>query len=302
MIISEKLAEKKYAKSVKFGENGIGISVEGLAMSSENFINKDFCGNVYEISQLNRKSKSALAIMYDVIRSHIIRDADGKINFKYFELPLVISNNFSAKDFIELWGNVAEEIFFTFGIKLAWEYVENTADHCKQFLEDKEIYQTVQIFECSQELFYCLYSLSLDLIEDPQKEKPFTTQILFSDKKLTPPESRRVRNGKAEKAKTVDNKEKKEQEQKTAEKTSKELEEKTAEVEKLKKEVEKKDKQLNKKQIDKFNDEALFSIANCVEFLVKKHCPVPAEFDFSTFEADLFKVISAHWDLKILDK
>ena len=99
-----------------------------------------------------------------------------------------------------------------------------------------------------------------------------------------------------------ENKEKKEEEKKVAEKNSKELEEKKDEVEKLKKEVAKKDEQLNKKQIDKFNDEALFSIADCVEFLVKKHCPIPEDFDFSTFEADLFKVISAHWDLKILDK
>ena len=95
---------------------------------------------------------------------------------------------------------------------------------------------------------------------------------------------------------------KKEQEKKEAEKTSKELEEKTAEVEKLKKEVAKKDEQLNKKAIAEFNDEALFTIADCVEVLIKKHCPIPAEFDFSAFEADLFMVISAHWDLKILDK
>ena len=122
------------------------------------------------------------------------------------------------------------------------------------------------------------------------------------------------RNGKVEKAKTAENKEKENQkqkaaeknskeleEQKTAEDTNKKLEEKTAEIQKLKKEVKEKQDQLNKKQIDKFNDEALFSIADCIEFLVKKHCPIPADFDFSTFEADLFKVISAHWDLKILD-
>ena len=39
-----------------------------------------------------------------------------------------------------------------------------------------------------------------------------------------------------------------------------------------------------------------------IEVLVKKYCPIPAEFDFSAFENDLFQVISAHWDLKILDK
>ena len=74
------------------------------------------------------------------------------------------------------------------------------------------------------------------------------------------------------------------------------------EVEMLKKEVAKKDEQLNKKAIAEFNDDALFTIADCVEVLIKKHCPIPAEFDFSAFENDLFKVINSHWDLKVLDK
>ena len=110
------------------------------------------------------------------------------------------------------------------------------------------------------------------------------------------------RDGKKEKAKTEENKTKKEVEKKEVEKTSKALEEKNAEVESLKKEVAKKDEQLNKKAIAEFNDEALFTIADCIEFLIKKHCPVPAEFDFSSFESDLFQVISSHWDLKVLDK
>ena len=110
------------------------------------------------------------------------------------------------------------------------------------------------------------------------------------------------RDGKAEKAKTAENKVKEENEKKEAEKTSKELEEKTSEIETLKKEVEKKTEQLNKKAIAEFNDDALFTIADCVEVLIKKHCPIPAEFDFSAFESDLFQVISSHWDLKVLDK
>ena len=92
------------------------------------------------------------------------------------------------------------------------------------------------------------------------------------------------------------------EEKKEAEKTSKELEEKTSEIETLKKEVAKKDEQLNKKAIAEFNDDALFTIADCVEVLIKKHCPIPAEFDFSSFENDLFQVINSHWDLKVLDK
>lgn len=110
------------------------------------------------------------------------------------------------------------------------------------------------------------------------------------------------RNGKEEKAKTEENKTKKEQEKKSAEKTSKALEEKTAEVETLKKEVAKKDEQLNKKAIDEFNDDALITIAASIEFLVKKHCPIPSDFNFASFENDLFKVIDSHWDLKVLDK
>ena len=162
---------------------------------------------------------------------------------------------------------------------------------------------------------------------DDVKGDFYTVCITVSDKKIEPPKGLVVktfdfsdvdtskllkRDGKAEKAKTAENKEKKEQEQKTVEektkdleKKTKDLEEKTAEVEKLKKEVAKKDEQLSKKEkkeIDDFNDEALISISNCIEFLIKKHCPIPQEFEFAAFETDLFKVISAHWDLKILDK
>ena len=107
------------------------------------------------------------------------------------------------------------------------------------------------------------------------------------------------RDGKAEKAKTAENK--KAEAEKTAEvaETSKALEEKTAEVEALKKEVAKKDEQLNKKAIAEFNDEALLSIADCIETLIKKHCKmVPANFDFSAFETDLFKAIENKWTLE----
>ena len=152
---------------------------------------------------------------------------------------------------------------------------------------------------------------------DDVKGDFYTVNITVSNKKIEPTEGLVIekfdfsdvdtskllkRNGKEEKAKTEKNKTKKLEEKKEAEKTSKELEEKNAEVEMLKKEVAKKDKQLNKKAIAKFNDDALFTIADCIEVLIKKHCPVPAEFDFSSFENDLFKVINSHWDLKVLDK
>lgn len=107
------------------------------------------------------------------------------------------------------------------------------------------------------------------------------------------------RNGKEEKAKTEENKKVEEEKAAEVENTSKALEEKTAEVEQLKKEVAKKDEQLNKKAIAEFNDEALLSIADCIETLIKKHCKmVPANFDFSAFETDLFKAIENKWTLE----
>ena len=107
------------------------------------------------------------------------------------------------------------------------------------------------------------------------------------------------RDGKAEKAKTEENKAKTEEEKKTVEETSKALEEKTEEVEQLKKEVAKKEEQLNKKAIAEFNDDALLSIADCIETLIKKHCKmVPANFDFSAFETDLFKAIENKWAIE----
>ena len=151
---------------------------------------------------------------------------------------------------------------------------------------------------------------------DDVKGDFFTVSITVSNKKIEPPKGLVIkafnfsddtsklmkRNGKEEKQKTAENKVKEENEKKEAEKTSKALEEKNAEVEMLKKEVAKKDEQLNKKAIAEFNDDALFTIADCVEVLIKKHCPIPSEFDFSAFESDLFQVINSHWDLKVLNK
>ena len=300
MIATSVLIEKGYAKNVTIGENGKGFNIEGLEGTTENFVNDDFCGNVYDVSMLNRKSKTAIGIMFDIVRKHISRG--DKLEFHNFELPLVVSNNFTAKDFLELWGNVADEVMFSFGIHLAWEYVDNTADHCKTYLDDKESYKTVRIFECSFELFACLYSLSLDLFDEPQLEngeiKGTITRLYSSDSKLVPADNRKVRDGKAEKTKTAENTAKKElEETKTAE-TKKELEETKKELAETKKEVAKKEEQLNKKAIAEFNDDALLSIADCIEYLVKKHCPIPSDFDFSAFETDLFKAISNKWDLK----
>lgn len=296
MIETSVLIEKGYAKSVTIGENGKGFNIEGLNGTTENFVNNDFCGNVYDVSMLNRKSKTAIGIMFDIVRKHITRG--DKLEFHDFELPLVVSNNFSAKDFLELWGNVADEIYFAFGIRLAWEYVENTADHCKTYLDDKETYKTVNIFNCSFELFACLYSLSLDLFDEPQKNGGIKTRLYPSDSKIVPAENRKLRDGKAEKNKTAENTAKKELEETATAETKKELAETKTKLEETKKELSKKEDQLNKKAIAEFNDDALLSIADCIEYLVKKHCPIPSDFDFSAFETDLFKAISNKWDLK----
>ena len=149
--------------------------------------------------------------------------------------------------------------------------------------------------EVKTDFFTVEITLSKNVIDVPSDIKTFD----FSDVDLS---KLMKRNGKEEKAKTEENKTKKLEEKKEAEKTSKALEEKNAEVEMLKKEVAKKDEQLNKKAIDEFNDDALITIATSIEFLIKKHCPIPSDFNFASFENDLFKVIDSHWDLKVLDK
>ena len=219
-------------------------------------------------SDLSKQSKIGYNALYNVILAQAHFDGEEK----KFTVPLCLDNNnkvsLSERNFI-YFDSILEEL------KLHGYYT--LAKHCGRAVEDsKTDFSTVEIL------------LSKKPVSIPTDIKNFSFTDVDLNKLLK-------RNGKAEKAKTAENKEK---EQKAAS----ELKEKATEVEKLKKEVAKKDEQLNKKQIDKFNDEALISIADCIEFLVKKHCPIPAEFDFSAFETDLFQVISAHWDLKILDK
>ena len=219
-------------------------------------------------SDLSKQAKIGYNALYNVIFAQAHFDGDEK----KFTVPLCLDNNnkvsLTEKNFL-YFDSILKEL------KLHGYYT--IANHCGRAVEDsKTDFSTVEIL------------LSKNPVTVPTDIKNFSFTDVDLNKLLK-------RNGKAEKAKTAENKEK---EQKAAS----ELKEKAAEVEKLKKEVAKKDEQLNKKAIAEFNDDALLSIADCVEFLVKKHCPIPAEFDFSAFETDLFKVISAHWDLKILDK
>ena len=219
-------------------------------------------------SDLSKQAKIGYNALYNVIFAQAHFDGDEK----KFTVPLCLDNNnkvsLTEKNFL-YFDSILNEL------KIYGYYT--IANHCGRAVEDsKTDFSTVEIL------------LAKKPVTVPTDIKNFSFTDVDLNKLLK-------RNGKAEKAKTAENKENKE-------KAANELKEKAAEMEKLKKEIAKKDEQLNKKQIDKFNEEALFSIADCVEFLVKKHCPIPAEFDFSAFETDLFQVISAHWDLKILDK
>ena len=144
--------------------------------------------------------------------------------------------------------------------------------------------------------FYTVYVVvSRKKLDIPSDIKTFDFSDVDTNKLLK-------RDGKAEKAKTAENKTAEAAKTAEAEQTAEALESKTAEVEALKKEVAKKDEQLKKKEIAEFNDEALFSIADCVEVLIKKHLPIPSDFDFTAFESDLFKAIEAKWDLKAIEK
>lgn len=223
-------------------------------------------------SDLSKQSKVGYNALYNVIFAQAHFDEEEK----KFTVPLCLDANnkvsLTERNFI-FFDSILEEL------KIYGYYT--IKNNCGRAVEDtKTDFFTVEIL------------LSKKPVSVPSDTKNFSFTDIDLNKLLK-------RNGKAEKAKTAENKEK---EKKAAEETSKELEEKTAEIATLKKEVAKKDEQLNKKAIAEFNDDALFSIADCIEVLVKKHCPIPAEFDFSAFEADLFQVISAHWDLKILDK
>ena len=242
---------------------------------------------IFNFNDLAKQAKIGYNALYNVILSHSVNGVNR------FTIPLCLDANnkvsLTERNFI-FFDSILKEL------KLHGYYT--ITKHCGRAVEDtKTDFFTVEVI------------VSKDNIDIPKDIKTFDFSKVDTTKLLK-------RDGKAEKAKTVENAKAKAEktakveetakalEEKTAkaEETSRKLEEKNAEVEKLKKEVAKKDEQLNKKAIAEFNDDALFTIADCIEVLVKKHCPIPAEFDFSAFENDLFQVISAHWDLKILDK
>lgn len=233
---------------------------------------------IFNFNDLSKQAKISYNALYNVVLTHST-SFNSKNGLNKFTVPLCLNADnkvsLTEKNFI-FFDSVLQEL----NLNGYYSIVENKG----RAVEDtKTDFYTVEV------------TLSKNKIDIPSEIKTFNFSEVDTSKLLK-------RDGKAEKAKTEENKTKKEEEKKEAEKTSKALEEKTAEVETLKKEVEKKTEQLNKKAIEEFNDDALMTIADSIEFLIKKHCPIPCEFNFASFETDLFKVISSHWDLKVLDK
>lgn len=232
----------------------------------------------FNFKDLSKQAKIGYNVLYNIVFTHS-SSFNSKNGLNKFTVPLCLNADnkvsLTEKNFI-FFESVLHELSL-------YGYYNIVLNNGRAVDEIKTDFFTVEI------------TISKNAIKVPEGIKTFNFSDVDTSKLLK-------RDGKTEKAKTEENKTKKEQEKKEQEKTSKELEEKISEIETLKKEVAKKDEQLNKKAIAEFNDDALFTIADCVEVLIKKHCPIPAEFDFSTFETDLFQVINSHWDLKVLDK
>lgn len=229
-------------------------------------------------NDLSKQSKIGYNALYNVIFSHSTT-FNAKNGLNKFTVPLCLNENnkvaLTERNFVFFESILSE-------LKLNGYY--SIVSHNGRAVEEtKTDYSTVEIV------------LSKNAINVPSDIKTFDFSEVDTSKLLK-------RDGKSEKAKTEENKKVEEEKKIEVENTSKALEEKTAEVETLKKEVAKKEEQLNKKAIAEFNDEALFSIADCIEVLIKKHCPIPSDFDFTAFESDLFKVIESKWDLKAIEK
>lgn len=234
---------------------------------------------IFNFNDLSKQAKIGYNALYNVVLSHSTT-FNAKTGLNRFTVPLCLNADnkvsLTEKNFI-FFESVLQELNLN-------GYYNIVLNNGRAVEETKTDFYTVEI------------TISKNQLEVPQDLKQFDFSTVDVSKLMK-------RDGKAEKAKTEENKTKKEDEKKEAENTSKELEEKTSEIENLKKVVQQKDEQLQKQKIAEFNDDALLSIADAIEFLIKKHCPMlPENFDFSTFEVDLFKVINAKWDLKVLDK
>ena len=232
----------------------------------------------FNFNDLSKQAKLGYNALYNVVFSHST-SFNSKNGLNKFVVPLCLNADkkvsLTEKNFI-FFESVLQEL----NLNGYYSIIKNNGRSVEDVKTD---FFTVEVI------------VSKAKIDIPKDIKTFDFSDVDTSKLMK-------RDGKAEKQKTVENAKALEEKTAEAEETSRKLEEKTAEIKKLQKEVAKKDEQLNQKAIAEFNDDALFTIADCIEVLVKKHCPIPAEFDFSAFENDLFQVISAHWDLKILDK
>ncbi len=234
---------------------------------------------IFNFNDLSKQAKIGYNALYNVILAHSTA-FNAKTNENRFTVPLCLNADnkvsLTEKNFI-FFESVLHELSL-------YGYYNIVLNNGRAVDDVKTDFFTVEIVITKTKKL---------AIPNDIKNFDFST---FDTSKLM------KRNGKEEKQKTEENAKAKAEENAKAEETSKELEETKAEVETLKKEVAKKEEQLNKKAIAEFNDEALFSIADCIEVLAKKHFPIPSDFDFTAFESDLFKVIEAKWDLKAIEK
>ena len=232
----------------------------------------------FNFNDLNKQAKIGYNALYNVIFAHSTA-FNSKSGTNKFTVPLCLNADnkviLTEKNFI---------FFESVLLELGLHGYYGILSHNGRAVDDvKTDFATVEI---------CISKNSVGI---PEGLKTFDFSSVDTSKLLK-------RDGKAEKAKTAENKTAEAEKATEAEATAEALKAKTAEAEALKKEVAKKEEQLNKKAIEEFNDDALMSIADCIEVLIKKHCPIPADFNFASFESDLFKVIGAKWDLKVLDK
>lgn len=230
---------------------------------------------LFHFAELSKQAQVGYNALYNVVLNHAL--IAHKEETECFTVPLCLNADnkvaLTEKNFI-FFDSVLSEL------KVNGYY--NIVSHNGRAVEEtKTDFSTVEIFLTVRKDF----SIPSD-IKNFDFSEVDTTKLM-------------KRNGNKEKAKTLANKMAKDAEKAKTEETSKELEEKKAEVETLKKEVAKKEEQLNKKAIAEFNDDALLSIADCIETLIKKHCKmVPENFDFSAFETDLFKAIENKWAIE----
>lgn len=232
----------------------------------------------FNFNDLSKSAKVGYNALYNVIFTHST-SFNAKNGLNKFTVPLCLNSDnkvsLTEKNFI-FFESVLSELKVN-------GYYNIVLNNGRAVDDVKTDFYTVEIV------------LSKNALEVPSDVKVFDFSEVDTSKLLK-------RDGKAEKAKTAENNAKKEETKKEVEETSKALEETSKELEETKKELAKKEEQLNKKAIAEFNDDALLSIADCIEFLIKKHCPIPSDFDFSAFETDLFKAIENKWDLKSIEK